>query len=188
MIASSVQKTPAEVTEEDNVDASCRVTVVGTRRRVDATLPAGIPVAELLSDLAQMLGEGSDGSPAQWALVRAGGHELDPELGLEDQGVVHGTMLFLRDVTSPAPAPVVDDYAERVAIAVDAQGGRWSRPAAQWLFVAAAGTCLSVAGLAVAPADRHAIAPRRDVGLGRQECARLRRGQRADRFDARGSA
>ncbi len=149
MIASSVQKTPAEVTEEDNVDASCRVTVVGTRRRVDATLPAGIPVAELLSDLAQMLGEGSDGSPAQWALVRAGGHELDPELGLEDQGVVQGTMLFLRDVTSPAPAPVVDDYAERVAIAVDAQGGRWSRPAAQWLFVAAAGTCLSVAGMLV---------------------------------------
>lgn len=96
-----------------------------------------------------MLGESNDGSPAQWALLRVGGHELDPELGLEDQGVVQGTMLFLRDVTSPTPAPVVDDYAERVAIAVDAQGGRWSRLAAQLLFIAAAGSCLLIAGMLV---------------------------------------
>lgn len=125
------------------------MTVVGSRRRVDATLPAGIPVAELVLDLVQMLGETSDGTAARWALVRVGGHVLDPELGLENQGVVEGAMLFLRDVTSPIPAPVFDDYAERVAIAVDAQGGRWNRLTAQSLFVAAAGICLFAAGVLV---------------------------------------
>jgi type VII secretion integral membrane protein EccD len=125
------------------------VTVVGSRRRVDATLPAGIPVAELLWDVVGMLGESSDGASARWALTRVGGQMLDPELALEDQGVVEGTMLFLRDIKSPAPDPVVDDYAERVAITVDAQGGRWAQPAAQLLLVGAAALCLFAAGLLV---------------------------------------
>jgi len=125
------------------------VTVVGSRRRVDATLPAGIPVAELLWDVVGMLGETGDGGSARWALMRVGGQTLDPELALEDQGVVEGTMLFLRDIKSPAPEPVVDDYAERVAITVDAQSGRWAQPAAQLLLVGAAGFCLLAAGLLV---------------------------------------
>jgi len=123
------------------------VTVVGSRRRVDATLPAGIPVAELLWEVVGMLGETGDGAAARWALIRVGGQVLDPELALEDQGVVEGTMLFLRDITSPTPEPVVDDYAERVAITVDAQTGRWAKPAAQLLLVGAAALCLLGAGL-----------------------------------------
>jgi type VII secretion integral membrane protein EccD len=110
-------------------------------------LPVGIPVADLLWDLVQMLGE-SDGSvPARWALVRVGGQPLNPELALSEQGVVEGTMLFLRDVTRLDPPPAVDDYAAGVAITVDAQAGRWTRATVPQLLSGCAAVCLAVAGL-----------------------------------------
>src|ERR1700687_6119242 len=93
-----------------------------------------------------MLGESEDGTPAGWGLVRVGGRALDPEYGLVDQGVSDGTMLFLRDLTTPEPEPAIDDYAERVAISVDAQGGRWTNSAAEALVVYGAGACLLAAG------------------------------------------
>jgi ESX secretion system protein EccD len=133
----------------------CRVTVVGSTRRLDVALPAGVPVVDLLSDLVEMLGESEDGTPAGWGLVRVGGRALDPEHGLVEQGVADGTMLFLRDLTTPAPEPAIDDYAERVAISVDAQGGRWTNSAAEALVVYGAGTCLLAAGaIALLAGDR----------------------------------
>jgi type VII secretion integral membrane protein EccD len=131
----------------DNAELSCRVTVIGSRRRLDVTLPVGVPVADLLWDLVEMLGE-SDGSvPARWALMRVGGQSLDPELALSDQGVLDGTMLFLRDATVPAPPPAVDDYAAGVATVVDAQGGRWTQAAVPELLAWSAGVTLALAGL-----------------------------------------
>ncbi len=131
----------------DNVDLSCRVTVVGSRRRLDVSLPAGVPVADLMWDLVDMLGEANGNVPASWALVRVGGHALDPELALSDQGVATGTMLFLRDVAAQDPPPAIDDYAVAVAIAVDAETGRWTRAAPPHVLAAAAAVCLAAAGL-----------------------------------------
>ena len=106
-----------------------------------------VPVADLLWDLAEMLGE-SDGSvPARWALVRVGGRALDPELAFSDQGVTTGTMLFLRDITAADSPPTIDDYAAGVAIVIEAQGGRWTRAAAPALLAVTAAVCLAVAGL-----------------------------------------
>jgi type VII secretion integral membrane protein EccD len=139
----------------DKVDVSCRVTVVGSRRRLDVTLPAGVPVADLLWDLVDMLGE-SDGSlPARWALVRVGGHTLDPELALSAQGVASGTMLFLRDITRRDPPPAIDDYAAGVAITIDAQGGRWTKAAAPAMLAGIAAACLAVSGLVLLLAGDH---------------------------------
>jgi type VII secretion integral membrane protein EccD len=147
----------------DSVDLSCRVTVVGSRRRLDVTLPIGVPVADLLWDLVEMLGE-SDGSlPARWALVRVGGHALDPELALSDQGVVQGTMLFLRDITRPDPPPAIDDFAAGVAISVDAQRGRWTRNSAPAMLVGSAAACLAAAGLVLLLAGDREV--RTTVGL-----------------------
>src|ERR1700681_149219 len=109
----------------DGVEAVSRVTVVGSTRRLDVTLPAGVPVADLLLDLVEMLGEGDGELPVRWALVRVGGQALDPERALSAQRVISGTMLFLRDTTQDDPPPVADDYASAVAVVVDAQGGRW---------------------------------------------------------------
>lgn len=126
---------------------SRRVTVIGTSRRVDATLPEALPVVELLSDLVDMLGEGGASDAVPWGLVRVGGKVLDPELSLADQGVDEGTMLFLRDLTVPPPPPTIADYAEGVAIAVDAQGGRWAGAMVPTLLVSLAGATLAAAGL-----------------------------------------
>jgi type VII secretion integral membrane protein EccD len=131
----------------ENAELSCRVTVVGSRRRLDVTLPAGVPVADILFDLVEMLDEVNGSLPASWALVRVGGHALDPELALSEQGVATGTMLFLRDIATLDPAPVIDDYALAVATAVDAQSGRWTRASAPPMLATAAAACLAAAGL-----------------------------------------
>jgi len=136
---------------------SCRVTVVGSTKRLDATLPDSIPVAELLPDVLDMFGDSENGAALEWRLVRVGGQALDPELSLAEQGVVEGTMLFLRDRSSAPPAPLLDDFVGRVATTVDAQGGRWSgamAPAVStWIGtagIAAAGFAVLVTGDAVA--------------------------------------
>mgnify|MGYP002399894425 CR=1 FL=1 len=121
--------------------------MLGSRQRLDATLPDEIPVAELFADLVEMLGESANGSAVEWGLVRVGGRALDPELSLSDQGVADGTMLFLRDLAIAPPPPVVQDFAQRVAVAVDAQRGRWRGSSAPALLVWAGGACLAVAGL-----------------------------------------
>ena len=51
----------------DSVDAVCRVTVVGSARRLDVTLPVGVPVADLVFDLVEMMGERDGELPARWA-------------------------------------------------------------------------------------------------------------------------
>src|SRR5919199_1721647 len=120
-------------------DEACSVTVVGSRRRVDLALPGELPVAELLWELVDLLEEPEGGrGTGRWGLVRMGGRELDGELGLGAQGVVDGALLFLRDLSRPAAPPVVDDYAEAVALAVDVRGGRWSPAAREDVLLAAA--------------------------------------------------
>jgi ESX secretion system protein EccD len=132
------------------------VTVVGSSRRLDVTLPVGVPVADLVWDLVEMLGESDGTVPARWALVRVGGGALNPELALAEQGVVDGTMLFMRDITTLAPPPAIDDYAAGVAITVDAQSGRWTRAAVPELLSGSAAACLAVAGLVLlAAGDRE---------------------------------
>jgi type VII secretion integral membrane protein EccD len=120
-------------------DNACLITVAGSRRRVDVSLPGSLPVAELLWDLVEMLEEPeAAASPPRWALVRVGGRVLDAEQGLAEQGVADGSLLFLRDLASPVQPPAIDDYAEAVALAVEARAGRWTSTVRQWTLVAAA--------------------------------------------------
>ncbi|HKC83599.1 MAG TPA: EsaB/YukD family protein, partial [bacterium] len=128
---------------------SRRVTVVGSTRRLDATLPDSVPVAELLSDVVEMLGESENGVALEWRLVRVGGQALDLELTLAEQDVVEGTMLFLRDRSSVPPPPLLDDFAGRVAVAVDAQRGRWTGAMAPAVLAWLGGAGLAAAGFAV---------------------------------------
>lgn len=128
---------------------SRRVTVVGSTRRLDATLPDSVPVAELLSDVVDMLGESENGVALEWRLTRVGGQALDPELSLAEQDVVEGTMLFLRDRSNAPPAPLLDDFAGRVAVAVDAQRGRWTSAMTPAVLAWLGGACLAAAGFAV---------------------------------------
>jgi type VII secretion integral membrane protein EccD len=136
-------------------DNACSVTVVGSRTRVDVSLPGSMPVAELLWDLADLLTEPEVTGPVhRWGLVRTGGQVLSGERGLTEQGVADGSLLFLKDLSRPPAQPVFDDYAEAVALAVEAGGGRWGAGARQAVLLAAAlGWALVAAVLAVRLGD-----------------------------------
>jgi type VII secretion integral membrane protein EccD len=118
-------------------DSFFSVTVVGTRRRIDVSLPPDVPVAELLGELVGMLEEDGAGPPPSWGLVRVGGQVLDGERGLAAQGVNAGGLLFLRDLADRIAPPAVDDYADAVAAAVEASPGQWTAARLQALLVGA---------------------------------------------------
>jgi type VII secretion integral membrane protein EccD len=123
------------------------ITVIGSRRRLDLSLPTDVPVGVLTGELVTMLDEPVDGPPPRWSLVRLGGEALDPEQGLAAQRVPAGAMLFLRDLGSVAPAPVVEDYASAVAAVVEASPGRWTPAGLQALLVLAGGAWVAGAGV-----------------------------------------
>jgi type VII secretion integral membrane protein EccD len=104
---------------------SCRITVVASSRRVDLTVPAGASVIQLLPQLVQLTGEAERGA-AGWLLTRVTGQPLDVEHSMEEAGVLDGEMLYLRPADPPVAPPAVEDFAEAVAVAVDAAGGRWT--------------------------------------------------------------
>ena len=142
-----------------------RVTVVGSRRRIDVSLPDAIPLAELLPEVVRMLDEGPNGAPAQWAVVRIGGLALDLERGLAEQGATSGTMLFLQDVTAPLPPAATDDFAQQVATLVDAERGRWEWATFRSLVVWFSGACFFAAGVALMVGGRGVSAVGGIVGV-----------------------
>src|SRR5215471_4913772 len=133
------------------------ITVVGTRRRLDVSLPVDVPVGELTGELVTMLGEPLDGPPPRWGLVRLGGEVMDAERGLAAQHVQPGAMLFLRDVGAALRPIAVDDYAVAVAAAVETSRWRWTPVWFQTVLVGAAVAWVlgtgALAGLQLAAGD-----------------------------------
>src|SRR3712207_4123779 len=100
-------------------DGLVRVTVASATRRVDLMLPTGVPVAELMPELARSVGmldptTAHDGH----RLVSAGGQGLVANASLAAQGIVDGQLLAI--VTGkPTPARVYEDVAEAMADVVE---------------------------------------------------------------------
>lgn len=86
-----------------------RLSVCSGSRRADLTTSAAVPVAELVPDLAAVLGLRD---PA--VLVLLDGTALDLDAGLSAQGVVDGQVLLLVD-SEVTPPVVHDDPAEALA-------------------------------------------------------------------------
>ena len=102
-----------------DVDA-VRVTVAAGLRRADLVLPGGVPVAELLPELAGgLLGE----RVGRASLAHPAGPPLSPEAGLRSQGVTDGTLLWLT-LDQPAPPATYDDAEEAIADLGRPRGGR----------------------------------------------------------------
>ncbi|MEJ2869025.1 EsaB/YukD family protein [Actinomycetospora sp. OC33-EN08] len=93
--------------------AWCTVRVRGPEGAVDAALPAGASVAEVVDELAGRLlpgaplVRGSDGRP--WYLHRTGAGPMPPGISLEAAGVRDGDVLHLGPWPMPRPAQPVDD-------------------------------------------------------------------------------
>lgn len=113
-----------------------RVSVVRGSRRVDVAVATGVPVAELLPDLARTFRV----SPGPVALATALGVPLSPTTGLGDQGVVDGQILTLVEESGTEEVRY-DDLAEAVgdigAQELDRWGEEHTRTAAVWVAVLA---------------------------------------------------
>ena len=132
------------------------VTVAAGTRRADLALPGALPVAELLPELARLLGL-LDGAAVHegYRLVAPDGRPLAPGEGLAAQGIEDGALLTVVPGTAEPRARVHDDPAEALVEAVASGSGRWSRAAGQWTALGA-GTLLAVLGAA-------ALVPRHDA-------------------------
>jgi type VII secretion integral membrane protein EccD len=103
-----------------------RVSVSSGTRRADLGVPGGIPVVELVPELARELGVLDAGNASHgFRLVVRGGVLLDPDRSLAAQGVIDGTVLSLEtvDVTTDK---VYDDVVEAVADVVETQFAPWT--------------------------------------------------------------
>ena len=103
-----------------------RVSVSSGTRRADLGVPGGIPVVELVPELARELGVLDPGNASHgFRLVVRGGVLLDPDRSFAAQGVTDGTVLSLEtvDVTTDK---VYDDVVEAVADVVETQFAPWT--------------------------------------------------------------
>lgn len=128
-----------------------RVTVVRGGRRVDVAVAAGVPVVELLPDLARTL-RGEEGCTLATVL----GHPLDPSVGLGAQQVVDGQVLTLLS-TDEVPGGRHDDVADAVRSAGAELFPRWRGRHTRTAAVGVAVLAALVAGV-VAPRDPGPVA------------------------------
>jgi len=113
-----------------------RVSVNAGDAVVDLVLPAGLPVAELIPEIVDIVdGLGGDrfGDPAakRYQLSLPGASALPASATLAQNGIQDGAILVLSQPTTPVPDPRYDDVADAVSAAVDAKARPWTRRAAQ---------------------------------------------------------
>ncbi len=99
------------------LDARSRVTVVGTRKKVDVAVPSAAPIGDYVAGLADLCGQARHGPlPRAWSLSAAGARPLPLDVSLAESGVADGQVLYLRELTrDPGGDPVVGDIDELVA-------------------------------------------------------------------------
>ncbi|MFC5746004.1 type VII secretion integral membrane protein EccD [Actinomadura rugatobispora] len=126
----------------------CRVTVVAPKRRIDISLPAHVPFAQLFPAILHYSGnQMADAGLAHggWVLQRLdeapfGGGTTPAQAGLRD-----GEVLYLRPGMSQLPELAFDDVADVVATAIKDRRDRW-RP--EWTRTYALGVGAGGSGVA----------------------------------------
>jgi type VII secretion integral membrane protein EccD len=103
---------------------------------VDLTLPSGLPVAQLIPSIVDIVSDQRDVMPRRWRLSRVGGRSLNESMTLAENEIHDGDLLVLS--TAETPAPVFD---ECLTDAVAAAG-----PGEQPARVFAVAACLWAAG------------------------------------------
>lgn len=125
-----------------------RVSVASATRRVDLVLPGGVPVAELVPELARSVGLLEPAVVhAGYRIVTTAGRELAAEAGLVAQGVEDGGLLTLAARIEDESPPRYDDVVEAMTDVVEHDlGGR--HPATGRCATLGAGTLVMGLGLA----------------------------------------
>jgi type VII secretion integral membrane protein EccD len=140
----------------------CRVTIVGPSRRLDISLPADVPFAELFptilrhagDDLANVgLGHGG------WVLQRLDEPPLDPSSTPNQAGLRDGQVVYLRPGMSQLPEMAFDDVADVVATGVNEKSDRWRPQYARRVGIGAGAGALVVGAVLLALAGPPWIVP-----------------------------
>ena len=106
---------------------TCRVTVVGPRRRVDLSLPARIPFAELFPAVAGFAGLDEDAArqaPSGWVLQRLGEAPFPLEATPLQTGLRDGELIYLRPREAQLPELAFDDVADVIAAGIGDRADR----------------------------------------------------------------
>jgi hypothetical protein len=128
-----------------------RATVVGPIGRIDLTLPAGSPLAELVPQLVRLVGSrGGQPLPAGgWALSRLGGPPLPGSVTVAGAAIHDGEVLYLNPAGTPPAELVYDDVVDAIAGATESRTGSWQAPASRIAGTVVAGLLLAVIPLAL---------------------------------------
>lgn len=134
-----------------DVGVLVRVTVASGSRRVDLAVPAGLPLVELVPDLALHTGVGGRHDPGGdgLAVLTPAGQGLDPERSLGDHGVTDGALLVLAPQHEMAE-PRYDDPAAALADAVERAVPGVPAGAAHAAALAGGAALLALSGLGLA--------------------------------------
>ncbi|QRY46571.1 type VII secretion integral membrane protein EccD [Mycolicibacterium boenickei] len=139
------------------VPEAMRVSVVGGRTQLDVALPADVPVAAFLPELARLIksrdDERSDDMADRderrtfWVLSRAGragAGVLEPDRTLRDAGVKNGELLRLSARQALSPPTLYDDVVDAAARLNRASYAAWSATAARMMAFAGLWLCAAV--------------------------------------------
>ncbi|MBC6457976.1 type VII secretion integral membrane protein EccD [Actinomadura sp. HBU206391] len=106
----------------------CRVTIVGPKRRVDISLPAHVPFAQLWPAILHYSGDNlADAGLAHggWVLQRLDEAPFDGAVTPAQATLRDGEMLYLRPTMAQLPEMSFDDVADVVATSVNDRPDRW---------------------------------------------------------------
>ncbi|MGI5166779.1 type VII secretion integral membrane protein EccD [Spirillospora sp. CA-253888] len=106
----------------------CRVTVVAPKRRIDISLPAHVPFAQLFPAILHYSGnQMADAGLAHggWVLQRLDEAPFDGGTTPAQAGLRDGEVLYLRPGMSQLPELAFDDVADVVATAIKDRRDRW---------------------------------------------------------------
>ncbi|MFC5058565.1 type VII secretion integral membrane protein EccD [Saccharothrix xinjiangensis] len=137
---------------------STRVTLVGTRRRVDVVLPSAEPLAVLLPELLRLTGEPHRDPPESYRLVGVDGAALPGDRTLHQADVPDGAVLRLLRGPEVPSAAVVHDVADATTDDFGGRAWRWGPDALRWTCTAIAVVAVVAACAVLAPLARVPVA------------------------------
>lgn len=123
------------------VPSRVAVSVLGGRTQLDVNLPADVPIAALLPELAELItsrddptGARSDERRTYWQLRTLSGSDPIPaDQTLRNAGVVGGEVLVISQRTSLSPPTLYDDVVDAAARLNRASFAAWDAGAAKWM-------------------------------------------------------
>lgn len=133
---------------DTSVDEVVRISVVHADRRIDLTVPASLPLVEILPGVARSLGVLD---PALlhggYRLCATDGTNLDPRRSAAAQGIVDGDMLSLTRGHNISSPPKYDDVVHAVIDATSTHHRPWSAQDSARTSLTVSLTLIGLAGL-----------------------------------------